>query len=82
MPSLAPVPITNIINNLNVTAPIWVNWFGSVFSFLKRAPTISQGILAPTIIPAKVGDMFVDVIAKKIYVAVGITSAADWEIVN
>lgn len=62
--------------------PIWLNWFNSVFRFLRLAPTIYTGILPPTSTPTKVGDTFVDTIAKKIYVSVGTTSAADWIILN
>lgn len=62
--------------------PIWLNWFNAVYRLLGLAPTISQGIVAPTSTPAKVGDVYVDTILRQVYVAVGTTSSADWELLN
>ena len=45
-------------------------------------PTISSGILAPTSTPTKVGDIYIDTVAKKLYFATGVTSSADWIIAN
>lgn len=42
------------------------------------APTISSGTTAPTSTPAKVGDMYVDTVLKRTYVANGTSSSADW----
>ena len=46
------------------------------------APLISNGTVAPTSTPAQVGDMFVDTVANKVYVATGTASSADWTILN
>lgn len=62
--------------------PIWLNWFNSIFRFLRLAPTIYTGILPPTSIPTKVGDTYIDTAAKKIYNSVGVSSSADWIILN
>jgi hypothetical protein len=45
-------------------------------------PTISQGTVAPTSTPIKVGDVYIDIVAKNLYFAIGITSSADWIIAN
>jgi len=45
-------------------------------------PTISSGIIAPASTPTKVGDVFIDTSAKKLYFAAGIASSADWIIAN
>ena len=45
-------------------------------------PTISSGAVAPSSTPSKVGDVYVDTTAKKIYFATGSSSSADWSIVN
>ena len=46
------------------------------------SPTITSGIVAPASTPSKVGDIYVDTVAKKLYFASGIASAADWTITN
>lgn len=86
MPKLKPFipppgtgPITDETNFVNNT---WLNFFQSVFFFLKRAPTVSTGIIAPTSAPDKIGDLYFDVVAKKVYAAMGTDSSADWEILN
>ena len=45
-------------------------------------PLISSGTSAPATTPGKVGDMFIDTVAKKIYIATGNSSSADWIIIN
>jgi hypothetical protein len=45
-------------------------------------PTISSGIIAPSTTPTKVGDVYIDTSAKKLYFAAGITSSTDWIIAN
>lgn len=49
---------------------------------LNTKPTISSGIVAPVSTPGKVGDIYVDTSAKKIYFATGTSSSADWTITN
>lgn len=42
----------------------------------------NSGTSAPASTPGKVGDIFVDTSAKKLYFATGIASSADWTIAN
>lgn len=46
------------------------------------APQISTGVIAPASTPIKVGDIYVDITAKKLYFATGTSSSADWTIAN
>jgi hypothetical protein len=45
-------------------------------------PQISSGTSAPATTPGKIGDVFIDTSAKKLYFAIGTGSSADWEIAN
>ena len=45
-------------------------------------PLISSGTTAPSSTPAKVGDVYLDTTAKKIYFATGTTDENDWTIIN
>lgn len=49
---------------------------------LLVSTSVSSGVAAPNTTPAKVGDMYVDTNAKKIYVATGTTNSSDWTILN
>ena len=40
------------------------------------------GSAAPTTTPKKVGQVFIDTVAKKCYMAVGTSGAGDWKILN
>ena len=80
--TLQVVPITDVSDQKLKTNPIWINWFGSVFRFLKAAPTISHGIVTPTSTPAKIGDIYIDTVLAKIYVSTGVTGSGDWKILN
>lgn len=46
------------------------------------ATLISSGTTAPSSTPAKVGDVYLDTTAKKVYFATGTSSSADWTIIN
>lgn len=83
MPSnLFPVvPISPFIDN-RPPRPEWQNWFTSIFRFMNLAPQVSSGIVAPTTTPTKVGNIYVDTLARKMYIAVGTANSGDWEIVN
>lgn len=41
-------------------------------------PTISSGTTAPSSTPGKIGDIFIDTAAPKMYVAKGATASTDW----
>ncbi len=45
-------------------------------------PIISFGGAAPTSTPFKIGDIYVDKTAAKVYIATGNSSAADWTLIN
>jgi len=46
------------------------------------SPVITSGTAAPATTPGKVGDIFVDTTGKKMYIATGNASSADWTITN
>lgn len=48
----------------------------------NAAPTITSGIIAPASTPGKIGDLYVDTSAGKLYFAKGTASSADWIITN
>jgi len=60
-------------------ANYWVTTTGAGRILLVR--TIS-GTAAPAITPAAIGVQFVDTVNKKLYVATGTSSSADWTILN
>lgn len=45
-------------------------------------PNISQGTTAPSEIPTKIGDIYINTTAKKAYLAMGTSSSADWVLIN
>lgn len=60
----------------------WTTWFTKLVALLNRSPEISSGTAAPTTTPTKVGDVYCDTTAGKVYIATGIASSADWKILN
>jgi len=48
----------------------------------QRYSNTSSGSGAPGSTPSKIGDIYVDISAKKMYVATGTSSSTDWEILN
>lgn len=76
-----PVSALSQVKN-GYAMPIWMNWFNNIFRILRIAPSISSGTAAPASTPGKVGDIYVDTSARKLYFAVGASSSADWEIAN
>ena len=51
-------------------------------ALIENSSQISSGTSAPNSTPTKIGDIFVDTNAKKLYFATGITSSSDWTIAN
>lgn len=49
---------------------------------ISTIPEISTGAIAPASTPNKVGDIYIDTSAKKLYFATGTSSSADWELAN
>lgn len=62
------------------TRSLQVDASGNIIEGLT--PNITSGVIAPATTPAKVGDIYVDTAAKKLYFASGTTSSADWTIAN
>lgn len=54
----------------------------SAFRERLNAPNITRGIVAPLSRPLKVGDIYVNTVLAKVYIAGGITSTSDWLILN
>lgn len=46
------------------------------------SPTVSTGTATPASTPTKIGDIYIDTTAKKLYFASGTSSSADWIITN
>lgn len=46
------------------------------------SPTVSTGTATPSSTPTKIGDIYIDTTAKKLYFASGTSSSADWIIAN
>lgn len=64
---------------------LWENvrWDANAQQWVSAGmPSLIPGVAAPTIIPNKVGDIYVDVTNKKIYFATGTASSSDWTIIN
>ena len=64
------------------TKKVTIATLKTVFEPKGNYALVSSGISAPTTTPSKVGDIFVDINAKKLYFATGINSSADWIIAN
>lgn len=48
----------------------------------NTVPVISTGTSAPTSTPEKIGNMYIDTAAKKLYIAVGTSASTDWVLTN
>lgn len=86
MPLSRGIPQQNsdvLIKDRNNLIYYWYRWFQDLFTFIDtKTPEISTGTSAPTSTPRKVGDMFVDTSANKVYVSTGTSSSSDWTILN
>lgn len=49
---------------------------------IRNVPLIIVGTAAPTTTPSKIGNVFINETAKKIYFATGTSSSSDWTVVN
>jgi hypothetical protein len=49
---------------------------------VDNAPRIYTGIVAPTNIPQKTGDIYINTVLHKIYVSDGTTASTNWRILN
>lgn len=69
--------ITKRLNQIeNILAGKLTDWNAPYF------PTISSGIVAPSSTPSKIGDIYCDTVAMKVYISTGTSSSADWRILN
>jgi hypothetical protein len=55
---------------------------GDGYASFKDIPNITSGTSAPSSTPGKVGDIYVNTSAKKLYFATGATASTDWTIAN
>lgn len=75
-------PIAPIADQQGIISPVWLNWCNGIFRLLGFAPTIYTGIIAPNFTPYKIGDDYINTATGKCYKSVGVTSSADWKILN
>lgn len=54
----------------------------TLFIAMRSAPQVTKGIVAPSSTPRQIGDIYVDTVALKGYMATGIASSSDWKILN
>ena len=76
-----PQKVLEVTRRLNHIEHILAGKTGS-FNCNSEIPAISSGVAAPTTAPAKIGNVFCDTVAGKVYIAVGATASADWKILN
>lgn len=55
----------------------WYNYFSIVSTM-----NISSGDGAPTFVPKKVGDEYLDLTNEKLYKSFGVTDLSDWILIN
>jgi hypothetical protein len=77
-----PIKISEAITNIPAGNISSTNVQDAINELDTEKPQISSGIIAPTFTPTRVGNIYVDTVAKKLYFAVGIASSADWIIAN
>ena len=54
-----------------------------IFEYTMNLPQYATvGTAAPTSTPIKIGDMFIDNVANKVYVSCGTSNSTDWRILN
>ncbi len=82
MPNLYNIPIAELVDNNKQVNPTWLNWFNVAARLIRLSPSISKGIIAPITTPEKVGDMYIDTVLSKVYIATDVSSASDWKIMN
>lgn len=54
----------------------------TLFHTMRNVPTVTRGLVAPTSTPTQVGNIYVDTVALKCYMAVGVSASTDWKILN
>lgn len=56
--------------------------FQNVYSSINLKATISSGAGAPATTPSKVGDIYINTSAGKVYVSTGTVTSGSWAILN
>jgi hypothetical protein len=80
--SLIRSVVANTVDYVNNSTVTGTTIKDALNNLKTSSPEISSGIVAPTSTPTKVGDIYIDTVAKKMYSATGISSSADWTILN
>lgn len=55
---------------------------GTASTRRQAIPGVTTSGAAPTSTPLRVGDIYVDTVAKKVYIATGTSGSADWAVLN
>lgn len=82
---MEPAPVRDKIDvdaETKITTSSWRDWFSKLAGLLTRTPEISVGDVVPTSTPTKIGDVYCDTSADKIYIATGASDSSDWQILN
>lgn len=95
--TIASASITILKRGLNFngdpdteTANYKLDWpAGSIIQFgtdapqlLYALPNITSGVVAPSSTPEKIGNIYIDTALSKVYISTGVSSSADWKILN
>ena len=75
------IPTLIAVSSADGTTPLNV-YADSTTHRLLVSNTVSSGTTSPSSTPDIVGAMYVDTSGKKVYVATGTSSSADWTILN
>lgn len=74
--------VTSIKGDIDTYITDVDNDLSRVFKVLRSVPNITTGSAAPTTTPSRIGNIYVDTTNKKLYMATGHSSSADWIILN
>lgn len=74
-----PVALGVSTSNAGVTTPFTID---PNTGQLQVSIAAGTGVAAPNSTPSRIGQFYVDTNAKKLYVATGTSSSADWTILN
>ena len=53
--------------------------WNSMVTDQKTRLVLSTGIVAPSVAPTKVGNIYIDTVNLKMYIAMGTSAASDWK---
>lgn len=75
------VPTLLGVSNVDGITPVTI-YADPVTHRLLVQNSSTNGIVAPVSTPTSIGQTYIDTVAKKVYVATGTSSSADWTAVN